>query len=97
MGRYVESMVRELLSFDMMGLDSNKMYEMGTEELIMFDMMGTEMGEHCSNMESGVRERAEFEMRELYSYTVYEVKRMMGIKEELWDRWYRASPKGHPP
>jgi hypothetical protein len=91
-------MVRELLRFDMVGLDGNKMYEMGTEELIRFDMMGTEMGEHCSNMESGVRERAEFEMRwELCSYTVYEVRRMMGFKEELWDRWYRASPKGHHP
>jgi hypothetical protein len=69
-GSNVESMVRELLRFDMMGLDSNKMYEVGTEELIRFDMMGTEMGEDCSNMESGVRERAEFEMRELYSSMV---------------------------
>ena len=69
---YMESMMRELRRFDMMGLDSsNKMYEMGTEEVIRFDM------------------------RELYSYTVYEVRRTMGFKEELWDRWYRASPKEH--
>jgi hypothetical protein len=68
---YMESMMRELRRFDMMGLDSsNKMYEMGTEEVIRFDM------------------------RELYSYTVYEERRM-GFKEELWDRWYRASPKEH--
>ena len=95
---YVESMMRELRRFDMMGLDSsNKMYEMGTEEVIRFGMMGSEMGKQYNNMESGVRERAEFEMRELYSYTVYEVRRRMGFKEELWDRWYRASPKGHHP
>jgi hypothetical protein len=94
--RYVESMMRELRRFDMMGLDSsNKMCEMGTEEVIRFGMMGSVIGKHNNNKESGVRERAEFEMRELYSYTVYEVRRTMGFKEELWDRWYRASPKEH--
>ena len=89
-------MMRELRRFDMMGLDSsNKMYEMGMEEVIRFGMMGSVIGKHNNNMESGVREQAEFKMRELYSYTVYEERRTMGFKEELWDRLYRASPKEH--
>ena len=67
----------------------------GVRELMKTASMTNYCTEHCSNMESGVRERAELETRELYSNMVYEVRRMVGIKEELWDRWYRASPKRH--
>ena len=121
-GSNVESMVKEKLRLDMMGLDSNKMYEVGTEELgskewmidhrvvrgkvdryveymesmmrelRRFDMMGLDSSNKMYEM--GTEEVIRFDMRELYSYTVYEERRM-GFKEELWDRWYRASPKEH--
>ena len=121
-GSNVESMMKEKLRLGMVGLDSNKLYEVGTEdlsskewlidhrvvrgkvdryveymesmmrELRRFDMMGLDSSNKMYEM--GTEEVIRFDMRELYSYTVYEERRM-GFKEELWDRWYRASPKEH--
>ena len=121
-GSNVESMMKEKLRLGMVGLDSNKLYEVGTEELSnkewlidhrvvrgkvdryveymesmmrelrRFDMMGLDSSNKMYEM--GTEEVIRFDMRELYSYTVYKERRM-GFKEELWDRWYRASPKEH--